>query len=181
MIDLSIANAIQQHLDCVDFGSPQDNVVSFIAIHFWEFSIHSFDSIPDDCLRLSLSHPELKIDSEDSVYDFVVSRIDTDVASCHFLEVVEFQYLSADAISRFCKSDHGFFQYLTAVIWAPLSRRLAQTPRQKTHPRLRIPPFVSFVPDPSRPLARGIISHLTKECRRNLHEAGIVTATDRYR
>jgi hypothetical protein len=39
------------------------------------------------------------------------------------------------------------------------------------------PPGISFVPDPGKPLSGGIISHLARQCRRNLHEAGIVTAT----
>jgi hypothetical protein len=39
------------------------------------------------------------------------------------------------------------------------------------------PPGISFVPDPDNPLSGGLISHLTRQCGRNLHEAGIVTAT----
>jgi hypothetical protein len=59
----------------------------------------SFDSISENCSR-----PELKIGSENSLFDIVLFRIDHDIDSFHLLEFVAFQYLSIDLIPQFCTS-----------------------------------------------------------------------------
>jgi hypothetical protein len=176
-VDFSISNAIEQLIYCIDFDLRCDDLISFIASHFWEFPTTSFDSLNDNSIALILSHRELKIASEESVFELVLSRIERDINSFHLLEFVEFQYLSSERISEFCTSDRDFFQYLTASVWSTLSRRLTQTPPKLTNPRLCRPPGISFVPDPDNPLSGGLISHLTRQCDRNLHESGIVTAT----
>jgi hypothetical protein len=176
-VDFSISNAIEQFIYCIDFDFTCDTLISFIASHFWAFPTTSFNSLNDNGIALILSHRELKIASEESVFELVLSRIEHDLSSFHLLEFVEFQYLSTERISQFCTSDRDFFQYLTASVWSTLSRRLTQTPPKLTNPRLCRPPGISFVPDPDNPLSGGLISHLTRQCGRNLHEAGIVTAT----
>jgi hypothetical protein len=43
--DFSISNAIAQLIYCTYFDLTYDDLISFIASHFWEFSINSFDSL----------------------------------------------------------------------------------------------------------------------------------------
>jgi hypothetical protein len=159
---LSISNAIESlGLRCqIDIGC--DHIVTFVAIHLSEFSISSFDCLSDDILELILSHPELKLESEDSLYNLILSRIERDFSSVSLLEYVHFEFLSSTTISRFCESSQQFFSHLTISIWSRICTRLGHDIiPQSTNPRLICPPGLVLKPDANSVLDGGIISYLS--------------------
>jgi hypothetical protein len=115
---LSISNAIESLRLHYNIALPCDNIVRFVAIHLSEFPLASFDCRSDDILELIISHRELKLDREDSLYNLILSRIERDFSSVSLLEYIQFEFLSSTIISRFCESSQQFFSHLTISIWS---------------------------------------------------------------
>jgi S-adenosylmethionine:tRNA-ribosyltransferase-isomerase (queuine synthetase) len=60
-----------------------------------------FEHISYSVLEPTLSHSDLKIASEDSLSEFIISRILQNANSLNLLESVKFEYLSTDNITMF--------------------------------------------------------------------------------
>jgi hypothetical protein len=174
--DMSISNAVQLYRLRSELDQPRDDIVSFIASHFSEFSqSSSFDCLSDFDIELILSHRSLQFEHEDVLYDFVSSRILQHSNSLPLLEFIQFEYLSIDRISRFCQWSHEFFNLFNDSIWSRICSRLAQVlHRDSPDSQVSCPRRIVFTPDPHLPLDGGLISYLSEQCGGNVHDKQIV-------
>jgi hypothetical protein len=78
-----------------------------------EFSVSSFDSLSHHLPELIFSNGDLKIESEDFLYELISSRISRDIGSVSLLEFIQFEFLLPITVSRFCASSHEWFGDLT--------------------------------------------------------------------
>jgi hypothetical protein len=140
--------------------------IPFLASSFHELNSSDLDNIPVSALYDILSHDDLRITSEDSLYFYVSSHFDSDPEYFNLLQFVQFSYLSPEYISEcFLLIPNSIDRHL----WAAISPRL-----------------ISFVEitngefplkDPNS--LDGIISYLTRKYSGNVHDEGIVTITSK--
>jgi hypothetical protein len=78
-----------ENLNWIDFASPQ--VISFIASHFFEMDRSFLSRLPISTLSLILSQDSLRIESEDSLYEFVISACDCCAESSSLLDLIRFE------------------------------------------------------------------------------------------
>ena len=177
---LSLEEAILLLRAGVDLGTAFSdrfgNLRDFVASHFYEIEKKILDGLDIETLQLILSSSSMKIEDEDSLYDFVRSRSENDLRFTSLFEFVYFEYLSVDKIENFASFvSENFLDNISSGIWTRICGRLILETRLK-NPRNVGPPGVKFVYDSSKPLD-GIIAHLTREFGGNVHDKGIVNVT----
>jgi hypothetical protein len=74
--------------------------LEFIAVNFRKFPPESFSALPFDLVYGVSSHRRLKIQNEDSLFDFIISDIGTNPVYFSLLEFVRFEHLSSDQVSQ---------------------------------------------------------------------------------
>jgi hypothetical protein len=174
------ALTIDNVIDCMEhkrrMRRDMSNEIEFIASHFDEMS--NSLALTDFCLiDAVLSHWSLKIKSEDSLYDFIFSQIQTEPDFFELFAHVQFEFLSVSRVEKFCSMISESIGRMTFSIWTGLSRRIVlsvspdySNDRVESHSH-RVSKF-----DPSNSARfEGIIAHLTKRCGGNVHDHNIVT------
>lgn len=152
-----------------------DDMVQLAASHFYEISPALFESLDIDTATLLLSHPSLKVDDEDSVYDFIASKIQHDPSFSSLFEFVYFEYLSASRIEAFADLlTGGLLPSINASIWSRVRRRLVLTPSTGSSKRCASGQMFRY--DESSPLT-GILAYLTNKYNGNVHDMGVVNIT----
>jgi hypothetical protein len=146
-------------------GSGNLLELEFIASHFCELS-EKMSVLDNSTVCAIISHPSLKIESEDWLYDFIANRPPGDFL--RLAEFILFEHLSASRVCHFL----DLVADSISEIDLPLLRRLL--------PRLACEvcsvPHVELPPAPSDPL-NGIIAHLARVCRGNVCDHGVVAVT----
>ena len=153
-------------------------LTEFIASHFYEIKKEILENINFETAQLLLSSSSLRIEDEDSVYDFVRSRSETDLSFSSLFEFVYFEYLSKDRVEDFARfAKDNLLENISEGIWSRICCRLILDSKiGKKSPRDVKPPGREFPYKESDPL-NGIIAHLTRECGGNVHDKGIVNIT----
>jgi hypothetical protein len=141
-----------------DIGFACENFVSLD--HSW---------LPGSVLETLLSDDRLKIDSEDSLLQVVEDRISSDPSLIRLLDYIRCEYLSSEAMSRYISLIS--IESMSLSVWESLCCRL-QLPVSLSPEQ---PHFNSqFIPlDRSRPFD-GIFAHLSRQCGKNPHRAGLI-------
>ena len=159
---------------CDRFGNLRD----FIASHFYEIKKEVLDGLDLETAQLLLSSSSLKIEDEDSLYDFVRARSEDDLKFTSLFEFVYFEYLSVDRIENFASFvSENLLESISSGIWIRICGRLIiETKLKNKNPRRSTPPGIEFPYNSSKPL-EGVIAHLTRQYGGNVHDKGIVNVT----
>lgn len=160
------------------FLSRAEALKDFVASHFYEIHSDSLNQLDLETASNILASPSLKIKDEDSLYDFVRSRAETDPCFSELFEFVCFEYLTDSRIEDFVEFTSKFLLgELNSGIWSRICRRLVRAPPvEDRNPRAVVPPGKECQYQASKPLD-GIIAHLTRECGGNVHDKGVVAVT----
>jgi hypothetical protein len=128
---LSIENGIARLKEKYENGFEHESELAFVASHFSEFKDDIFDDINVELLGKILSNEKLKIESEDSFYQFL-SRL-VHVNSCYFslMEFVSFRNLSSSMILHFVELSVSMFAFVNLNIYRRLCERLESEPVPK--------------------------------------------------
>jgi hypothetical protein len=169
--DLILTDALSRlpSSDFLDFGS--DHSIPYLASHFSDLSPEVRNEIPFPALYQIVSHPSLRVSSEDSLCDFLFERIADNPDFFDLFQFVHFTYLTASTLRQFVDLSVDNFDRFGPSLWASVVDRL-------------LLPVVGTAPDPRYPsrdflksLGKGIISYLTEQCHGNVHDMGVVTIT----
>jgi hypothetical protein len=98
--------------------------VGLVASHFYDLSVSDFDHVSPSVLEAILRHPGLVVQDEDSVFDVVHRRSSADLSYFGLLELVRFEFLSEDCITRAFDFIGSSFDLLSLGIWLSLRARL---------------------------------------------------------
>jgi hypothetical protein len=93
-----------QMRDSTTLELSSDSLFGRISSHFCGFTWPEFDGIPVSVLFHILSHHLLTISSEDDLFWYIRSRIYSDPEYLDLLQFVHFEYLSAECISDFFRT-----------------------------------------------------------------------------
>jgi hypothetical protein len=126
-----------------------------------------------------ISRGSLRVDSEDSLYDFIRNGIETNQEMFSLLEFVRWEYCSTDVLNDFFDvlSEHSY--EINTSMWASLCARLVLSNRT----RKQFPPSVKkgklrlsngSQTDKMYGIPDGIIAHLTREYGGNVHDRHVV-------
>ena len=159
------------------FSDRFENLRDFVASRFYELEKEILDL---QTLELLLSSPSLKIEDEDSLYDFVRSRSEKDLRFTSLFEFVYFEYLTVDRIEDFSSFvRENFLENISSGIWRQICRRLIlEAKTNETNPnsdttKKATESGTQFVYNESNKLD-GIIAHLTRQCGGNVHDKGAI-------
>ena len=185
--NLPLHEAIVLFRGGIDLGSAFTNrfvnLRDFIASRFYEIGKELLQDLDLETVRLLLSSPSLKIEDEDSLYDFIRSRSGNDLSFTTLFEFVYFEYLSVNRIEDFASFvSENLLENISSGIWTRICGRLILETKLKNNPRASKDEDATaesknvFVYDGSKPLD-GIIAHLTREYGGSVHDHGIVNVT----
>jgi hypothetical protein len=160
-----------QDLDA-DFGSA----LEFVASHFGEFSPADFQDLDVPILHEILSHPKLKLRSEDSLLELILIQAYSHDDAFSLLEYIQFENLSRSSIEPLLDFISSSFDRFSVALWLKLKPRLLST---SSSPASVIAPTPISVSCPYRDDSPfdGIISHLTHKFTGNVHKLGVVDVT----
>ena len=165
------------------FSPGLGNLRDFIASHFYEIDKEILDNLDLETAQLLLLSPSLRIKDEDSLYDFVRSRSESDLRFASLFEFVYFESVSADRLEDFASfANENLLENISSGIWTRICSRLILGTKLKkgshtaTPPRIELGTKFECAYEASKPLD-GIIAHLTRECGGNVHDRGVVNVT----
>ena len=181
--DLSLLNVVdririkrESHSDCKD-------EFPFLATHFFEMSIGALKCLSVSELELVLMSPVLKLESEDQLYDIIISLGKNGYEYLSLLRQVEFEFLSDSKLSQFL--DRVFPDLIDGSIWEWLckcARSFCGSDSSRTQQKAGR--YASYCKSFTSAIGtfKGIVQHLRFWGRGNPHEKQIIsiTAHDNY-
>jgi hypothetical protein len=107
--------------------------MSFVALHFFEMSSLSLESLSYDVLRGVVCHRELKLTNEDSVFELLSKRIRAsgDDRFIDLLEFVRFEFLSLYCFKGYFDLVSTHFSQFNVSHWNALRCRLLLNSRSE--------------------------------------------------
>ena len=152
-------------------------LTEMVASHFYELSKETLDTFSLEAAQFVLSSPSLKIEDEDSLYEFVRYHAEEDLRFTGLFEFVYFEYLSVESIKNFASFiSEKALENINSGIWKRMCGRLILEANLQANPRAVTPPGIILPYNESKPL-EGIIAHLTRECGGNVHDKNVVNVT----
>jgi hypothetical protein len=118
-----------------------------------------------------LGHGSLRLESEDTLYDFIRKGTETNRGMFSLMEFVRLEYCSTKVMNDFLDLLSEHFYEFNASMWASLCARLV----------LPNGTWKQFLPSLKKgrqlDVPDGIIAHLTRECGGNVHDRHVINVT----
>jgi hypothetical protein len=146
--------------------------ISFIASHFHEIDISGLCKFDDTILSRILSSDELRIKSEDWLYDMIWKLVEIDRQHFCLIQFIRFEFVSKSIAARFIVDG---VELNDSSIWSTLGRRFVGDYSDLKSTRRLFVEGRRF--SPSGQSLDGIISYLTSKCSQNVHDADLVEVT----
>jgi hypothetical protein len=155
-------------LDCLPV-----HAVQYLASHFFEIPVLFLNELPFTILVQILSSECLKIISEDSLFEFILSNAAGHIEYLELFEFVQFEFLTSTEINKFIlwSFDHLGDLNFTLSFWKRIAKRLSLDVSPKSENDERH--CLSFPLRPDYPL-EGIIAFLTRKHWANVATTHIV-------
>lgn len=181
---LTTSNVIKRVLMKRQFNTYIDQEVEYIASHFNELPANQLEKLDFDTLECILMSPQLMINSEDELFQFICQLI-----KCKGNEFVtllvylNYENLSQSEMEIFVNSIP--FEFMNAGIWESITKRLVlkvvkDISRSNEQPSLPTKKIVQDIEEEFQyrgiPL-EGIFAHLNKKYGGNIHEKGVIGIT----
>jgi hypothetical protein len=132
----------------------------------------ALNALPFSLLYEIINSRSLRLEGEDSLYDFISKSIETNREMYGLLEFVRCEYCSTEVMNDFLDLLSEHFSEISASMWAGVRARLVLShyTQNQFPPSVKKGTHVFQVPD-------GIIAHLTRECGGNVHGRHVVDVT----
>ncbi|OHT08080.1 hypothetical protein TRFO_23523 [Tritrichomonas foetus] len=131
--------------------------ISFLASHFFEIDEKKVAELSYDDINSILVHPNLRTQSEDSLFDFVNELATQNSHYFGLFENIEFCYLSNSKIRVFL--DNSNVENMNSGVWKAISKRLLLT-KENLLQRTYYKKSISIKFNENEPL-NGVFSYLT--------------------
>ena len=174
--DISLSNLAYRFSRKREFHGDCKSELDFLASHFFEATLDVLRGLSVSELELVLTNPLLKLDTEDKLYDTIISlAAEKGDEVLVLLRHVEVAFLSQAKVGEFLDR---IFPDLVAHVWGTLSQGLRCLCGLSTKAslmkdeRYRGVTFTS-----AKGVFNGIVQHLRDECGGNPHEKGVISIT----
>jgi hypothetical protein len=101
-----------------------ENSIEFLASHFRELNRSIIETLPFEAFRSVISHPSLRLASEDDLYYQIMSLAEKEPDFHELLPLVRFEYVSAETMSRFVEFSCATFDSIDHSLWEAVCCRL---------------------------------------------------------
>ena len=184
--DVSLSNVVDRLRTKREFHSDCKNELDFLASHFFEAGLDVVRRLSVSDLELVLTNPLLKLESEDQLYDTIVSLSSEHGESLLvLLRYVEFAFLSEPKLGEFL--ERVFPCFVDSSVWLSVCECLRRFCGSKAKKDLMKPARYQSAPVSSsfgfetfssaKGAFNGIVAHLRGECGGNPHEKGVISIT----
>jgi hypothetical protein len=124
-----------------------------------------------------LSHSSLTLQSEDSLCELILNRLNPDSNFFALLHFVRFEYLSIELFSTVLDVIQSSFELFDFQLWSALRPRLLLSPNATTRNSRLVSSHIIECPLLTGFPFHGIIAYLTEKCHGNVHDCDLVTIT----
>lgn len=174
-------NAISQLLSIISIENKSGNtiysnnesikkIISFIAIHFEEINKDIMKKLNIETLYEILQNKELKINSEDSLFEFILSLYEIDTSYSVLFEFILFNNLSQKSFEKFI--DKVEFEDINLSIWKSICSRFCAESNEINSNRYNNY-IININYDKSNKF-NGIFNYLTNQTKGNIVENGTI-------
>lgn len=161
-------------------------LIDTISSNFYQIDQNKLKKLSTPILHAIISNEHLKIDNEDSLYEFIKEifnekekekESESELTIYDFYEGIEFVCLSDDKFKDFIESFDA--TRMTASVWQKLCNRFLNVKNDKRYAKQKVEPKSrQFLYDGNQSNSfHGIIHALTKECGGNVDDKGEVSVT----
>jgi hypothetical protein len=130
--------------------------------------------MPFSILYEAIGQGSLRLENEDSLYNFISRGIETNREMHGLLEFLRLEYCSMEIMDNFFDIFSDYFYEINASKWASIRGRLISANVNKK-------PTKQFSPSVKEgqyfDVLDGIIAHLTRECGGNVHDRNVLDVT----
>jgi hypothetical protein len=174
---LTFENAFDRITFLAGLDRPYAAELDFIATQFYKFAPSDFSALSFDIVYHIVSHPRLKLISEDSLFGFIALHFAQNRNYFSLLEFIRFEFLTHETVIAAVDLITASFDLFNLSLFTAL-RPLLLSPRTLALPKLARfveppPPAVDCPFREGAPLD-GVIAHLTRTAGGNVHEKGVV-------
>jgi hypothetical protein len=161
--ELTLENVYDRFVLRKRFHLNLDAETNFLALNFHQLpeTILSALRLPD--LTAILTNDLLKLRTEDSLFDFIASRVIREPGCFMLFDTVNFEFLSNDRIHTFIQLSSCNLDMLTLSIWSRVCDRLLLSITDRRRDESRYVETVSHAFNSAAPLD-GILASLSKKC-----------------
>ena len=174
------------------YGARSDRVtrhVDNVSLHFSEVDRSKLKRLCVGCIEMVVNNSNLKVESEDDLFDFVIEKYEEEPSSGFLFEYVDFRNLSEEKMSDFV---YRFdLEDMNAGVWrsicAKLSSTFAEREGEATTKRkkdgaakpveAREDESVKTFEYSSGGEFEGIMRHLSRETGGNIHDNGTIVVS----
>jgi hypothetical protein len=172
--ELSIDNVVKRMNSLSEICANYENEVQFASSHLYEISSSDVDELTFDVFREVVNCNDLKIESEDWLYETISKRISCDFRYFEMFELIRFEFLSVAKMRDYFEIVSNSFEHFTVSQWQSLHSRLIHTiDERRVNDRVVVREMLF---EPSSPLC-GILHHLTSRFSGNVHDRNVVNIT----
>ncbi|KAK8888785.1 hypothetical protein M9Y10_033524 [Tritrichomonas musculus] len=159
-------------------GSVLRSEIEFISGHFYEIDIGELKKFGNDIISEVLKSSCLKIESEDSLLDFLIEIYSGDRSASFLFDYVVFENVSDESLMHFYESfdiddiDHEVWKM---IVDRSIKSKVKPTD-QKFEKRYFDKSVSSFLYEKGKEF-KGIVNHLTEKTGGNIHSNGTIKVT----
>lgn len=164
------------------FNFQYSFIIELISSNFNLIDKEKLNKLPRPIILSIISNDKLKLESEDSLLDFILQMENDDddsIPFVTFLEKINVKNLSEEKFREFIQNLNP--SEMTNNLWSNLCRKFLETDSSSdsTENRYEKPSGKPVLFDGNQQNSfNGIIRLLTKECGGNVHEKGVVNVTE---
>lgn len=103
---------------------------SYVAYHFFEMEKSELDKLDCNDLMYVLESERLRVESEDNLIDYIISRCETDLESFSLMKTVKFSHVSSEKMTKFCAFVSNNRIVIDVPTWNQISVRLCMNVEQ---------------------------------------------------
>lgn len=156
--------------------NPKRDIINYIAYHFEDIDKDQLINLDSEVLEEIISNESLRLNNEDSLFDFILSLYKDDQSYSNLFEYIQFSNISEDSLLSFIEIFE--ISNINEKIWNSICDRLLPTSskNKKLNMYRYLPEYIEFKYTKGKDL-NGILHHLSKETEGNIHDKGIIQIT----
>ncbi|KAK8857589.1 hypothetical protein M9Y10_015994 [Tritrichomonas musculus] len=176
---VSRLNTISKKAHLIDF-SPVKKMIDFCSEHFDEIPHNELFETEMTTIEEIIKNEKLKLESEDSLVEFLIELYERKKESAFLFEYVYFNEISKETIEKFV--DAFSIEYMTSGVWKSISMKLTESNKrryadQKATNKIQDKKSAekTFLFEGQN--FNGIVKYLTDKTGGNIHDNGTIEVT----
>lgn len=157
-------------------GLNFNKMIQYASSNFDQISKKDMETLDDYIIEEIISNDSLKIDSEDSLFQFIIDLYEKDQTKSYLFEYIYFNNISQISFEKFIEKFS--IENLNSRIWYSICERLLPTTKtESTNNRYMLDKYIIKFKHKRGEEFNGIMNFLNKKEGGNIHDLGIIEIT----